>query len=186
MKTKKGQVEDMFGDFIIAVILIIAAIMIISVKADSHQTDVSEIIASDKSSLRGIDLLTLLRMPVEHPFLDKHGSITFAEFFELVAKNYPEISLEAGWLMDGNLVEDEIGVSDKIVCLSELRELFSKRLGYSRWHFKAYDKESMEMIFECNNIGLLYYPEGEVTYVNTTIPLSQPGKNIIIEMEAVA
>lgn len=187
---KKGQTEDIFGDLMFAIILIIITVGIISTHGESRETSVKTLAVSGMSSLRNIDLITLLRSPVNSPLLDANGykGARFSDLFEIAARNYPDKKQEYGWIF-GKLFRTDM-VAGGIFCTDEFIGMMTQRLGYRLWSFNVYDTNNMDKIFQCDNIGKDYprrnaLLEGSLAYANLTMPTSNPDRDIIIEMESI-
>jgi len=191
-KSRKGQAEDIFGDLIVAIILIVITIITIGVKGGGHEEDTNRLSSAGMASMRGIDLITLHRASLEHDILKEHGykAISFPDFLELVAKNYPEKDPGLEWLFGwGNILRKE-SFSSTITCREEFTGIINSKLGYNLWRIKVSDFASGKVIFECDNIGAKI-PRGlaleldTFSYANMTIPTSIKRKNLFVEMESV-
>jgi len=189
MKTKNGQTEDIFADLIIALIFIVITVIIIGVKQGEHEIGTSTILASEKNTLKNMDLLTLLRTPAMQVNQEKEGlsevrNINFAELFSMIYQNYPNEISGFEWLFD-DFIDGGIA-SDSLSCESNFKDLITETLGYPSWSLRFYSFTGKQ-IFECDNLQArkdYAQKQGYYAKFNTTIPSPQ-GKNILIEMEII-
>jgi len=189
---KKGQSEDIFNDLIPAVILIIATIVIITINGANEQKNVSGMSESDLSSLRRIDLITYMRMPVKD----------YGSFSELI------IGLSAGEDKSIALVDSV----DPYKCGDELSSVLRRNIGksYEQWSLRVFNRVSGEIFFECfsdddffteayrlssvdyqellfgSNMNLdfeqAYFSPLGMQYVNVTLPSSNPNQDMFVKM----
>lgn len=189
---KKGQSEDIFNDLIPAVILIIATIVIIAINGLYEERNISGISESDLASLRRIDLVTYMRMPVKD----------YGSFSELI------MGLSAGDDMSIALTNSV----DPYKCSDELAAVLRKNIGknYGQWSLRAFNRVSGEIFFECysdddffidayrlasvdyqelqygSNMNLdfeqAYFSPLGMQYINVTLPSSDPNQNMFVKM----
>ncbi|MCG2719687.1 MAG: hypothetical protein L6266_03060, partial [Nanoarchaeota archaeon] len=164
-------------------------VIIIGVKSGEHEIGTSKILASEKNTLKNMDLLTLLRSPAMQVNQEKEGlsevrNIDFAELFSMVYLNYPTEQIGFEWLFNDFI--DRGLVSDSLSCESNFKDLITETLGYTSWSLRFYSFTGKQ-IFECDNLDNLRkyaIANGYYAKFNTTIPSPQ-GKDIFIEMEIV-
>lgn len=189
---KKGQSEDIFNDLIPAVILIIATVVIIAINGSSEDKNISGISGSDLASLRRIDLITYMRMPVKE----------FGSLSELV------MGLSEG---DDKSIALTNSV-DPYKCSNELAAVLRKNIGksYNQWSLRAFNRVSGEPFFECysddgffidayrlasvdvqeaqfgsnmnRDFEQAYFSPLGMKYMNVTLPGSDTNKNMFVKM----
>lgn len=189
---KKAQTEDIFNDLIPALILIVITVIIISINGSGEAKNAEKAFASDMSSLKNLDIITYLRMPVA-----VHDSLS--EY--IIALNSG--SQDALRFTKGiDPYECDAGLA------SELRSNIGK--AYNQWSLRVFDSKSDAMIFSCysdddffidgyrlytvdtmeiltdttlsNDIEMAYFLPLGMRYNDISIPTNDPAKNLIVRL----
>lgn len=135
MKGKKAQAEDIFADFIIALIFIVTTVILISCTQSSEESQLPYKVLKETAELYNIDIITMLESD-----LSTYGyqDITFEEFFGIIAEGkkdqYPWIFGEAAFVDDKK-------------CTEKFETILNEKFTFG-WDVQLYDEEGMEL-FRC-------------------------------------
>ena len=162
---KKGQSEDVFNDLIPAIVLIIITVVIIAVYGANEEMDVSSASSSDIASLRRLDLLTYLRMPVQ-------GHDSLSQFL---------IDLDSGEDSATELTESV----DPYTCNDVLGQELRDKIGtnYQQWSLRAFNPVSGDLIFTCYSDDSFFIDAYRLTSID--VQEAMYGTSLYLDFEQV-
>lgn len=178
---RKGQTEDIFADFMIAMVIIIITLVTVAVYEKSIEKSTTAMAASGMAALEELDLITKLRAPLMDEQLlqnPKYQSMSFAEVMAAISEGneekYPEIFGEEGLAVKrGNTY----------YCTERFKDLLLKQRVHQRFDeelwptIRVYDNENKK-IFECAKVSDIR-KEGRSEQVTGSIDLPLKNKESI-------
>jgi len=165
IKNKKGQTEDIFADFMIAVILIAIAIGTIGVKNVMDKKTIPIATANELGELYKIDIITLMRTQVEYgyftssdyeqdvvnyPLLSKLG-VTYGQVLGIIADGEKDNNPWLFSVQDRGFGSGDYGfvAQSGNECTAKFREAINSHITYL-WQMNIKD-ESGKQLFWCSS-----------------------------------
>ncbi len=135
MANRKAQAEDIFADFIIALIFILTTVILISCTQSSEEVKLPYKVIQDTAELYETDIITMLRSDLSSY---GYGKITFAELFAIIAEGRGE---DYPWIFgEGAFVNDK-------KCTEKLEMILREKFGFG-WDIQLYEENAGEL-FRC-------------------------------------
>jgi len=165
IKSKKGQTEDIFADFMIAVILIAIAIGTIGVKNIMDKKTIPVKTANELGELYRIDMITLMRTQVEYeyftsgnyeqgdvnyPLLSKLG-VSYGQALGIIADGKKEKNPWLFSVQGRGFGSGDYGfvAQNGNKCTAKLRDAINSHIPYL-WQLRMTD-ESGKQLFWCSS-----------------------------------
>ncbi len=190
---KKAQLEDIYWDLIIGIILIIITIIIIGYGIENSSSERYSITSYSGSNLASIILPDLLRYPINKSFsvltkeLNEHNINYGYEIFQLIGENFPEVNEKDGWAFQNIDYFLKNNAPNSNSCGSEFKFLLNTFFHDNDWIINVYKQGPYNKIFTCGNTDnrVLLQNSGlgltRFSKTRLTIPLNNQG-NISVEL----
>lgn len=164
MLGKRAQTEDFFADFLPALIIVIIALFVGTALSAGHTSDVERSVDNKSMSFNGMDVLSLMHMPVEGYGNFAHLVASIAEAYE---NNDAEFFESSDFAVRG---------SEYAECGEGFESVVGEFFGEFFWEIKIYevqdvdeDRDSQKMIFSCRQVS---WEELDMKYSETYLPAS--------------
>lgn len=163
MKKKKAQAEDIFADFVIALIFIITTIILISCTESGEEAKLPSQVIKETAGLYTTDIITMLKSD-----LRSYGyrEMSFAELFAIIAEGKEE---QYPWIFgEGALVYDK-------QCTETLELMINNKLKFG-WDMRMYNEQG-RVLFRCSPGWRKQISEEVVvgTQISLWLPLHEEG-----------